>query len=188
MDIGRLLRRSAALPLRAASAGVNTTANITTAAVLGGVALATVPVRSAASLVSGSTDIESPAQVVAEFLGGKPPRRCSRGRGRVWIEVRGLNDPRHGCDLGRAVLESVRAQAGVASAVLNHPLSRLVVSTRGNGPSVRTLCDLVAAAEKQSADARPARPIDLPGDPMVLAGRLVALTANARVSSPHRPD
>jgi cation-transporting P-type ATPase I len=179
MDIGRLLRRSAALPLRAASAGVNTTANITTTAVLGGVALATMPVRSAASLVSGITDIESPAQVLAEFLGGKPPRRCSRGRGRLWIEVRGLNDPLHGCELGRAVLESVRAQAGVASAVLNHPLSRLVVSTREDGPSVRTLCDLVAAAEKQSADARRARPIDLPGDPMVLAGRLVALTANA---------
>src|SRR5262245_47165078 len=104
MDISRLLRQSAALPLRAAMAGVNTT-----------VAVATMPVRGAASLVSNT---ESPTQILGEFIGGKRTRRCWRGRGSAWIEVRGLNDAQRGRELGTAILESVRAHPGVASAVL----------------------------------------------------------------------
>jgi cation-transporting P-type ATPase I len=176
MDVSRLLRQSAGLPLRVASRCAAT-------AISGGVALATIPVRGAASLVSGITDIELQAGLAAEFLGGKPARRCWRGGDRAWIEVCGLHDAQRGRELGDAVLASVRDHPGVASAVLNYPLSRLVVSTRADGPGVHTLCDLVAAAEKRwresaHAAAQPERRVVLPGDPIVLVGRLVALTAN----------
>ncbi|MBV8930132.1 MAG: cation-translocating P-type ATPase [Mycobacteriaceae bacterium] len=154
MDMSGLLRTAAALPLRA----VNTAA---TAAVSSGIALATMPARA------------------AESFGVPPTRRCWRGRGRAWIEVRGLGDTERGRQLGSTVLAAVHEQPGVASAVLNYPLSRLIVTFDGDAPSLRTLCDVVATAEKHTPTPRPQRPIDLPGDATVLAGQLVALTASA---------
>jgi hypothetical protein len=94
MDLTRLLRKSAALPLHAAEAALNTTAGIVTgsvhvaaaataAVVGGGIGLATLPVRGAAGVVAGLSDVHSPGALVAEFVGGPPVRRCSRGTGRA---------------------------------------------------------------------------------------------------------
>ena len=164
MDLTRLVRISAALPVRAAAAGVE---------------LATMPLRGAASVASSLAKNQPPARIAAEFFGATPSRRCWRGRGRAWIEVRGLDDSARGRELGAAVLAAVRAEPGVASAVLNYPLSRLVVSFDGQGPGLRALSDVVGAAEKRTPAKPRARSADLPGDAVVLAGRMVAVTANA---------
>ncbi|HZA12518.1 MAG TPA: cation-translocating P-type ATPase, partial [Mycobacterium sp.] len=180
MDVTQLLRQSAALPLRAAAAGVSVTSSVVGTAVSGGVALATTPAREAAGLVSSLANGDSPARIAAEFLGGTPSRRCWRGRGRAWIEVRGLGDREGGRVLGARVVKAVRAHPGVESAVLNYPTSRLVVSLNADAPSLRALCELVASAETDASKSEPARhpARDLPGDPIVLAARMVALTAN----------
>ena len=47
----------------------------------------------AAFLASGLGEIQSPAGLAAELVGGPRARRCWRGNGRAWIEVRGLSDP-----------------------------------------------------------------------------------------------
>ncbi|MBV9512806.1 MAG: HAD-IC family P-type ATPase, partial [Mycobacteriaceae bacterium] len=190
MDLTRLLRKSAALPMRAAGTAVTTTAAVvngsvrlagtaTAAAVGGGVALATMPLRGASALVEGGAEIPSPGEVVRELVGGKPARRCSRGPGRVWIEVDGLQDQQNRA-VGDRVLSALRAHPGVTSAKLNLPLSRVVVSVEGDGPTVAELCAIVAAAEGRPAAGLSHRPpLDLPGDSPVLAARLVALTATS---------
>jgi cation-transporting ATPase I len=195
MELTRLLRKSAALPLRAAEAAANTTVGVitgsvrfagTTAATVvgGGVALATAPVRTAAGLLSDVAESHSPGSLVREFVGGTPARRSSRGAGRAWIEVRGLHDPQGGPALADEVLSALRAQPGVTSAEVNYPLSRVVVCLDEDGPAVdlSELCGVIAEAENGSS--KPAggareRPIDLPGDSAVLVGRLVALTATS---------
>ena len=107
-----------------------------------------------------------------------------RGAGnRLWIEVRGLGDSRCGRQLAESVLDAVRAQPGVASAQINYPLSRVIVGVDDDGPSMRTLCDVVAAAEKRAREshAEPHRdqPTELPADGVVLANSMVAATASA---------
>jgi cation-transporting ATPase I len=187
MPLTRLLRTSAALPLRAAGAAVNTTAAVATGSVRfagtatatvvgGGTTLATMPVRSAAALVSGVAEIQSPVRVALELVGGPRARRCWRGNGRAWIEVRGLHDPQQGRAVGERVLSALRAQPDVTSAELNYPLSRVVVWLTDDKSPVQELCDLVAEAEKSSGRADKSQ-LDLPGDGERLAARLVALTA-----------
>src|SRR5258705_9034780 len=117
MDLTQLLRRSAALPFHAAGAAANA-----------GFALATMPARGVAALVSGLAEIQSPSRVAVELVGGPRARRCWRGHGRAWIEVRGLHDPTHGPVLAERVLFALRAQPDLTSAELNYPLSRVVVS------------------------------------------------------------
>ena len=165
MNVTRLLGQSAAWPMQVAAAAVNS-----------GVALATMPVRGGAGLLSGLAEVQSPARVAVELIGGPRARRCWCGNDRAWIEVRGLHDRQHGHALGERVLSALRAQPDVASADLNYPLSRVVVSLSDSESSVREMCDLVAEAEKpfQAADETP---VDLPGDGETLAGRVVALTA-----------
>ncbi len=109
-------------------------------------------------------------------------RRCFRGEGRAWVEVRGLDGPA-GAELATAVQGAARALPGVTSVRLNHPLSRLVVgldTTGGDTVSMRALCQVVADAESQygaeSAGGRP--PVSLPGDGMTQALRVATLGAN----------
>jgi cation-transporting P-type ATPase I len=112
-------------------------------------------------------------------------RHSWRGRGRAWIEVRGLDGP-GGAELGRAVVDAVLARPGVTSASLNRPLSRLVVGLDGDQTSLRELCRVVDEAEKRSrsienADGRRdhARPRPLPGDGLLLATKAVGVGATA---------
>ncbi|KUI17612.1 haloacid dehalogenase [Mycobacterium sp. GA-1285] len=127
----------------------------------------------------GSATRESVTAVVSavkELAGGRPSRRCWRNGNRCWIEVRGLNGDK-GKALGRAVLDSVRAEPGVLTIGLNHSLSRVVITVSDDGPTMDRLCQLVAAVEYQTEpDAGAAT--DLPADGVVLAGKLIAATAN----------
>jgi cation-transporting P-type ATPase I len=132
--------------------------------------IATIPLREGARALTGDLPHETLS------------RRCWRGDSRAWIAVRGLDGARDG-ELGRAVLEAVRAHPGVTSASLNYPLSRVIVDI-GADVSLRDLCRIVDKAEKAekpgraSEDAK-ARPPSLPGDGVVAATRAVTVAATA---------
>ena len=96
--------------------------------------IATIPLREGARALTGDLPHETLS------------RRCWRGDSRAWIEVRGLDGSDD--ELGRAVLEAVRAHPGVTSASLNYPLSRVVVDIGGRDASLRDLCRIVDKAEK----------------------------------------
>ena len=106
-------------------------------------------------------------------------RHTWRGRGRAWVEVRGLDGP-GGAELGRAVVDAVLARPGVTSASINRPLSRVVVSLYGDQTSLRELCRVVDEAEKQCRSTGNApRPKPLPGDGLLLATKAVGVGATA---------
>nr|WP_009474532.1 cation-translocating P-type ATPase [Rhodococcus sp. JVH1]EJJ00366.1 putative cation-transporting ATPase I [Rhodococcus sp. JVH1] len=163
MGLGRYVRAAASLPVRGAGVGLGV-------ASFGGAV--------AVDLIS--TTARTATQIATEVLGGTPARRASSGHGRAWIEVRGLDGPR-GDDVAATVLRAVRETAGVAGAELNRALSRLVVTVDEDGPSVATLCAVVAGAEDVARPiARGAvrdRPRELPGDDVALAERALALAA-----------
>jgi cation-transporting P-type ATPase I len=115
--------------------------------------------------------------VAKEFIGGEPSRRCWRNGDRCWIEVRGL-DGDSGQTLGGAVLDALHARPGVATARLNHALSRIVVRVDDDGPSMSELCRLIADVEAQADVGSERRPTDLPSDTIVLAGKVVATAAS----------
>ena len=190
LTIGTSIRH---MPLRAfaagfqvttalASASVSTAANV--AGTLGksaasvakvgigtGVNVATIPLREGAKALSGEMSRETLS------------RNCWRNESRAWIEVRGL-DGDDDDELGRVVLDAIRALPGVTSASLNHPLSRAVVDIDDPGLSLRDLCRAVEDAEKrcgrevsgkdESVFAR-----SLPGDGVVLATRALTVVVNA---------
>ncbi|KUH82999.1 haloacid dehalogenase [Mycobacterium sp. GA-1999] len=113
---------------------------------------------------------------VKELAGGRPSRRCWRNGDRCWIELRGL-DGDNGKALGKAVLNAIRAEDGVRTVGLNHALSRVVVTVSDDGPAMERLCGLVAEVERGvGADAD--LPTELPADGIVLAGKVIAATAN----------
>src|ERR1700756_2105835 len=127
--------------------------------------IATIPLREGARALTGDLPHETLS------------RRCWRGDSRAWIEVRGLDGARDG-ELGRAVLDAVRAHPGVTSASLNYPLSRVVVGISGRDTSLRDLCRIVDKAEKAGKPSPPskgakARAPSLPGDGVVAATRAV---------------
>ncbi len=163
MGLGRYVRAAASLPVRGAGVGLGV-------ASYGGTV--------AADLIS--TTARTATQIATEVLGGTPARRTSSGRGRAWIEVRGLDGPR-GDDVAATVLGAVRETAGVAGAELNRALSRLVVTVDEDGPSVAALCAVVGGAEDVARPiARGAvrdRPGELPGDDVAVAERALALAA-----------
>ena len=112
-------------------------------------------------------------------------RHSWRGRGRAWIEVRGLDGP-DGAELGRIVVDAVRARPGVNSVSVNRPLSRIVVALDGDQTSVRELCRDVDEAEKRwrstgnvKVRRRHARPKPLPGDGLLLATNALGVGATA---------
>ena len=135
-----------------------------------GLTMAAIPVREGVKALSDGL----PAPTLT--------RHSWRGKGRAWIEVRGLDGP-GGTELGRAVVDAVRARPGVTSASLNRPLSRLVVTLNGDQTSLRELCNVVDEAEKRyrSVDTtkRQPRPDALPGDGLLLATKAVGVGATA---------
>ena len=98
--------------------------------------MAAIPVREGARALS----VGLPAPTLT--------RHSWRGRGRAWIEVRGLDGP-DGAELGRFVVDAVRARPGVKSVSVNRPLSRIVVGLSNDQISVRDLCRDVDEAEKR---------------------------------------
>jgi len=109
-------------------------------------------------------------------------RHSWRGRGRAWVEVRGLDGPR-GDELGSVIVDAVLARPGVTSASINRPLSRVVVSLYGDQTSLRELCRVVDEAEKRGKLSRSTenvtRPKPLPGDGLLLATKAVGVGATA---------
>ena len=162
MSFPTSIRRS--LPLRFVASGVQA---ITTVAKTG-VAIAAIPVREGAKLLSGETSRETLS------------RNCWRNESRAWIEVRGLGDDESG-ELGRVVVDAILAHPGVRSVSLNHPLSRAVVDIDGPGFSLRDLCRTVEAAEKRCSERKDESVFarSLPGDGVVLATRALTVAVNA---------
>lgn len=161
MSLSGAVRRS--LPLRAASFGIQLTS-----------ALVEASVQTAADVAGAVLPSGDGAPVLS--------RRCFRGEGRAWVEVRGLDGPA-GPELATAVQGAARGLPGVVSVRLNHPLSRLVVgldSAGGDTVSMRELCQVVSDAEDQCGAARTAGrpPVSLPGDGMTQVLRMATLGAN----------
>jgi cation-transporting ATPase I len=178
VGVNRLFQSVATLPPRGVSSAVDTAG----AAISAGIGIATMPARLLARAVPSARTVASTAQVVAEAFGANPRRRCWRGNGRSWIEVRGLDDPQCRRAVGALVLEAVRAQPGVTKVQLNCPLSRIIVWCDVGEPTLRTLCDIVTTAEQQAhcgTRTRRDHPSDLPGDGVVLAANLAAATVSA---------
>ena len=159
----------APFPLRAVTLGLQATS----ALVGTGLTMAAIPVREGARALS--TGLPAPTLT----------RHSWRGRGRAWIEVRGLDGP-DGAELGRFVVDAVRARPGVRSVSVNRPLSRIVVALTNDQISVRELCRDVDEAEKRwrtsySVDTRrrDTRPKPLPGDGLLLATNALGVGATA---------
>ena len=158
--------------MRAVTAGIQATAALTKTAgslARASVEIATIPLREGAKLASGELSRETLS------------RHCWRGDNRAWIEVRGLTGDG---ELGRVVLDAVRAQPGVTSASLNYPLSRVVVAldkTADRQVSLRDLCRVVEDAEKRCGTDGDESAFGggLPGDGVVLATRAMTVAANA---------
>ncbi len=141
-----------------------------------GVNVAKLPVRQAKRLPT--PDANAVLGVARELIGGEAVRRCWRGNGHCWIEVRGLHTER-GPKLGAAVLDAVGVTPGVTSVQLNVPLARVIVHVDDDGPTLRELCALVGSVERQQpACDGENQPTDLPADGVVLAGRAMAAAAN----------
>ncbi|OMB99239.1 haloacid dehalogenase [Mycobacterium sp. NS-7484] len=136
-------------------------------------------VNGAAALAAAP--VQTALAAAAEMVGGTPARRCWRGNGRCWIEVRGL-PAEHGRRIGAAVLREIRGLPGVRTVQLNFSLSRVIVEIDEDQPGavgLPQLCDAVARAEATQPDPEPApRPTDLPGDGIVLALKGIAAAAS----------
>lgn len=184
MSIAISIRRS--LPLRALASGVHVTTALTTASLTTAAAVAGTVGKTAGSVAKTCVDAgtaplrEGAKAVSAEFSSETLRRRCWHGAGRAWIEVRGLDGDG---EIGRVVLDSMRAQPGVRSASLNYPLSRVVVGIDESVTSLRDLCRVVEDAEKHCRTKQHThqhtRGTSLPGDGVVLATRAAALAATA---------
>lgn len=156
-------------PLRAVSSLVDSLG----AAASTGIALAAIPVREGARALSAGL----PAPTLT--------RHSWRGRDRAWVEVRGLDGP-DGAELGRFVVDAVRARSGVTSVSVNRPLSRIVVGLSSDQVSLRDLCRDVDDAEKRwrasgvvDTERSDTRPKPLPGDGLLLATNALGVGATA---------
>ncbi|ORV46990.1 haloacid dehalogenase [Mycobacterium europaeum] len=155
-------------PLRVMSTGLGAAAGLGDAAgklAAAGLDVVALPVRTGAKALSG------------EVSRSTLTRRCGRGDGRIWIEVRGL-DGTGGAARGRAAVAALRAQPGVTNAVLNRPLSRVVVEI-DDGASPDDLCAALDAVEKDDGTTDSARCDSLPGDGLLLAARGAMVAVNA---------
>jgi P-type E1-E2 ATPase len=132
---------------------------------IAGVDVVTLPVRVGAKVLSG------------EVSRSTLTRRCGRGDGRLWIEVRGLDGP-DGAARGRAAVAALRAQPGVTKVSLNCPLSRVVVEI-DDGASLDGLCSALDNTETAYGAGDLRRGDSLPGDGLLLAtcGATVAVNA-----------
>ncbi len=135
--------------------------------------MAVIPVREGARALSAGL----PAPTLT--------RHSWRGRGRAWVEVRGLDGP-DGAELGRFVVDAVVGRPGVKSVSVNRPLSRIVVGLSNDQVSLRDLCRDVDTAEKRwrasgTVDEKRSdtRPKPLPGDGLLLATNALGVGATA---------
>nr|WP_231614258.1 cation-translocating P-type ATPase [Mycobacterium nebraskense] len=131
---------------------------------------------------AGLAVVALPVRVGAQVLSGEVSRstltrRCGRGDGRVWIEVRGL-DGAGGAARGRAAVDALRAQPGVTQVSLNRPLSRVVVEI-DDGASLDALCSALDNAENADDIGDSTRADSLPGDGLLLATRGAMVAVNA---------
>nr|WP_244168156.1 cation-translocating P-type ATPase [Mycobacterium paraffinicum] len=131
-----------------------------------GLDVATLPVRVGAKVLSG------------EVSRSTLSRRCGRGDGRLWIEVRGV-DGMSGVARGRAVVAALQAQPGVTRVSLNRPLSRAVVEIDDDAASLDDLCSVLDDLEKDYGTSDSTRPDSLPGDGLLLVTRGAMLAVNA---------
>ncbi|MDP9116370.1 MAG: cation-translocating P-type ATPase [Actinomycetota bacterium] len=137
------------------------------------------------ALTRAVTGAHSSLVAMTRAVGEVGGRRSWSGAGRAWIEVRGLDGPL-GDEVAGRVVEQVRAMPGVRHAELNRTLSRVVVWLEPDGPDVRTVSAVLGRCESASgkpvtsraASSKSSR-TDLPGDAGVLAGRMVAVGADA---------
>lgn len=163
-------------PLRA---GALLAATAGSTALLGGNVAASI----GKSLARATPDVPALARAAAgvavEAMGGPPARRCSTNGRRRWIEVRGLSGDDAAAIAGD-VLAAVRQTPGVHTAFLNRTLARLVVTldAEAEGPSTAQLCRIIAAAEgRHRTRTTGQQPTGLPGDDVVLMGRMIAAGA-----------
>lgn len=111
-------------------------------------------------------------------------RQCSSNDRRVWIEIRHLDGP-HAPRLSTEILKAARTHPGVISAVLNYPLSRLVVELEtdpGSAPTpLRTLCGVLDQLESRYGGGKTShQPLtEIPGDGKLLAQKILTTAANA---------
>jgi magnesium-transporting ATPase (P-type)/copper chaperone CopZ len=170
-------------PLRAATRGIQATSALAGATAQS----ATAAAGAAATVTSAALDIAAiPIREGAKVLSGEVSRsaltrRCWRGDGRAWIEVRGLGAP-DGAERGRVVRDALQGLPGVTSVSVNRPLSRVVVEIDGEQTSLADLCAAVNDAEKRAQQVNGAdagRADSLPGDGLLLATRGAMVAANA---------
>ncbi len=164
------------MPLRAVTLGFQATSALVDslgAVASTGLTMAVIPVREGARALS----VGLPAPTLT--------RHSWRGRGRAWVEVRGLDGP-DGAELGRVVVDTVRARSGVKSVSVNRPLSRIVVTLSNDQISLRDLCRDVDEAEKRwrasgivDEERHDTRPKPLPGDGLLLATNALGVGATA---------
>jgi cation-transporting P-type ATPase I len=178
----------ASLPLRAVTLGLQATsallgASVQTAANAAG-SLGTV---ASTSLAMAAIPVREGVKALSDGLPARPTltRHSWRGRGRAWIEVRGLDGP-DGAELGRFVVDALTGRPGVKSVSLNRPLSRAVIGLNGEQASLRELCREVDEAEKRwrasehvHESRSDARPKPLPGDGLLLATNALGVGATA---------
>ncbi|OBB86723.1 cation-translocating P-type ATPase [Mycobacterium sp. 852002-30065_SCH5024008] len=155
-------------PLRVVSTGLGAAAGLGDAVgrlATAGLDVVALPVRVGARVLSG------------ELSRSTLTRRCGRGDGRVWIEVRGL-DGTDGAARGRAAVDALRAQPGVTQVSLNRPLSRVVVEI-DDGVSLDALCSALDDTESAGGVSDSTRAESLPGDGLLLATRGAMVAVNA---------
>jgi len=112
-------------------------------------------------------------------------RRCSFNDRRVWIEIRHLNSSQ-APQLTTEILKAARSHPGVTSAVLNYPLSRLVIEMEtdpgSSSTALRALCKVLDGLESRyggHGEEPRAQPTEIPGDGLLLAQKLLTTAANA---------
>lgn len=171
-------------PLKAASAGLQ--AAVTTTAAVGGLAGSVALVGGSAvssageALLDAVPGVRTAARTVAgmalEAVGGPPSRRSSRHGRRYWIEVRGLSGPDADA-ITEEVLQAVRAVPGVLDAVINHSVSRVVI-TATPGCARQKLQGVIADAEQRARNESVRHhPLTLPGDDTLLIARAAGAAA-----------
>ncbi|MBS9534583.1 HAD-IC family P-type ATPase [Mycobacterium sp. M1] len=151
----------------AASSAVGTAGSVVSASL----GLATIPIREGAKVLSGEVSVATLT------------RHTWHGDGRMWIEVRGL-DETGGEARGRAVVDALRGRPGVTAVRLNRPLARVVVEINDAQTTLHDLCQVVDDVERRHAPSTGAvtphpSARRLPGDGLLLVSRGVMIGMNA---------
>ncbi len=128
--------------------------------------------------IRGAVDLA--AAPLGELVGAAPARRYWQGADRCWIEVRGLDSDQHRL-ITAALKQEIGGRTGVRSVQVNYPVSRVIVEVGDDpeSPRLSALCELVAQIEdRYRPTGRAHRPVDLPGDGIVLTEKAIAAAAS----------